>query len=201
MKALRSTFAALLAAAVASAVWAQMNRQTKLVVTEPTEIPGKVLDPGTYVIKVIDTKNEKEIVQFTNEDQTTVVATVLAVRDYRVTTKENSEFTYFQRGEGLPIALRTWFYPGDNWGESFVYPKVQAAEITKATRESVLTTTAEPPVLSSEVERMTGEEKMTPYRGGTPEKALPATSSVLPLVALLGAASLAGAVALRLARS
>jgi hypothetical protein len=191
----------ILVASIALPAWAAENRQTKLVLNEPTEIPGTVLQPGSYVIRVIDTRNEKEIVQFTSEDQTKVFATVLAVRDYRVFTKGHTEFTYFQRGEGRPAALKTWFYPGDNWGETFVYPKVQATELVAAAQEPVPMTEEEPAKVTSEVQEVTPELEVVPFEAKEPEKTLPATSGDIGLIALLGLAALTGAAAVHTTRT
>jgi hypothetical protein len=183
------------------------NRQTQFVVSEPTEIPGKVLEPGTYVIKVIDTNDEKEIVQFTNADQTKVVATVLAVRDYRVFPKGHHEFRFFQRAAGMPVALKTWFYPGDNWGEQFVYPKPRAYEIARASREKVaMTPSAASASLSNEVRQVTPEHKEMPLpptaAAASPvsteasnRAALPKTAGNMPLLALLSFLSVCGSLA------
>jgi hypothetical protein len=38
---------------------------------------------------------------------------------------------------GQPPALKAWFYPGDNYGRQFVYPKGEAAVISEAARENV----------------------------------------------------------------
>ena len=33
--------------------------------------------------------------------------------------------------------MRAWFYPGDNYGHEFVYPKVKAVELAKANNQPV----------------------------------------------------------------
>ncbi len=37
-----------------------------------------------------------------------------------------------------PEAIRTWFYPGANWGEQFVYPRAKAVELAKVNSLPVL---------------------------------------------------------------
>lgn len=185
-----------------------VQRRSKMILTEPTEIPGTLLQPGTYMVKVMDYKEEKEIVQFTSEDEKTVVATVLAIRDRRVHTDDGQTgFIYFQRLEGSPIALKSWYYAGDEWGEVFVYPKSKAVVIAKATHEEVVATPAETnPTLQAEVTVVKPEESRKPVTepaARVAEKAparLPKTGSDLPLFALIGLGALAGAAALHLAR-
>jgi hypothetical protein len=46
--------------------------------------------------------------------------------------------TFRERGEGQPEAIKAWFYPGDNSGQQFVYPKKRAIELAKIVKEPVL---------------------------------------------------------------
>lgn len=185
-----------------------VQRRTKVTLSEPTEIPGTVLPAGTYTVKLQNYTQEKNIVQFLNEDETKVLATVLAIRDRRVRTDDGQTgFIYFQRLEGNPIALKSWYYANDEFGVVFAYPRSKAAVIAKATHEEVVATPAESnPTLESEVtvvkpeaapkpasEPVTQEAKKTPAT-------LPKTGSDLPLFELIGLGALAAAVALHLAR-
>jgi LPXTG-motif cell wall-anchored protein len=175
--------------------------KTTLHLTEPTEIPTKVLAPGDYIVKVINTKETRSIVQFLTPDDK-VVATVLGVPNYRVKSAENTEFVYFQRIEGNPIALKSWVYPGNNFGIEFAYPKQEAMVLAEKFREPVYATpTPAEPTLQGEVFVVTPEQKEIPiaeYRPAAPmTKALPKTGSDLPLLGLLGVVSLAGAMGLR----
>lgn len=104
--------------AVADTAW-----RTRLRIAEPTEIPGRVLLPGEYVVRVVDTKEARTIVQFCDRAETRVVATIIAVPLYVNRTAETTEFVYFQREPGEPPALRSWIYPGNDCGVRFVYPR------------------------------------------------------------------------------
>lgn len=43
------------------------------------------------------------------------------------------------------MALKVWFYPGDNYGKRFIYPKVKAMELAKVNHQPVPEETEEPP--------------------------------------------------------
>ena len=120
----------------APALRADVQWRSPLTLGEPTEIPGQVLPPGKYVVKVLDAQNPRKVVQFMNEDETQVVATVMGVPNYRVTAGEG-QFVYFQRAEGHPQALKYWFYPANNFGIEFVYPKAEAIQIAEASKQEV----------------------------------------------------------------
>lgn len=184
--------------------------RSPLTLGEPTEIPGTVLPPGKYVVKVIDTKTPRKVVQFLNADETKVMATVMAVPNYRVQTTGEGQFTYFQRAEGLPQALKTWFYPGNNFGVEFVYPKAEAVKIAQARHEEVYAAESAKPEAQEKVVAITPELKELPVKEPAPaeqpgtlaaEKApkhLPKTASELPSLALAGLAAIGAGAALRI---
>jgi len=184
-------------------LWASQARadkawRTNLTLAEPTQIPGDVLPAGSYIVKVVNTQESRSIVQFTTPDEAVVVATVLAVPNYRVQAPENTEFVYFQRAEGMGPAIKSWVHPGYNYGVEFVYPKEKAAVLAEKTRETVYTTESREPTVKSEVLVMTPEKNEIALEAYVPPpKELPKTGSFLSLLAVLGAASLAGAFAIR----
>jgi hypothetical protein len=208
------------------------NRKTTMTFSGPVEIPGvhlkgwAVLPAGTYVFKILDSQSDRHIVQIFNKDETQVLATILAIPNYRLKVTGNTVVTFRERPAGEPEALRAWFYPGRNFGEEFVYPKAKAVELAKETNAVVLFTAAEVP---AEVEqpiktvdepvvaqlkeapvmaiKPTGEEVelaavVTPLPADEPvaQTTLPATASTMPLIALLGLLALGGVVVLRSAQ-
>ena len=112
--------AAWLAPAAKADEW---NKETVLTFNEPVEIPGQVLPAGTYVFKLFDSQSDRNIVQIFTEDQKHVLATVMAIADYRAEPTDKTVVTFDERPAGSPEALRRWFYPGDTTGVEFVYPK------------------------------------------------------------------------------
>ena len=118
-------------------VW---NKKTVLTVNEPIQVPGQVLQPGKYVMKLMDSPSNRHIVQVFNEDETKLLTTVLALPNYRLQPTGDTTFTFWETVAGEPKPLRSWFYPGDNFGQEFAYPKDKAAVIAKSAGESVPTT-------------------------------------------------------------
>src|SRR5579862_9899384 len=108
----------------------QSDRKTTMTISEPIQIPNKVLEPGTYVFKLVDwKKSDKHIVQILSPDEKHVVTTIIAIPNYRLLPKGKTEFTFWETASGQPRALRAWFYPGDNFGQEFAYPKEMSAQI------------------------------------------------------------------------
>jgi hypothetical protein len=125
----RFKFAFVTLLAVTAASFAPMaradewNKETVLTFTEPVEIPGQVLSAGTYIFKLYDSLSGRNVVQIFTQDNQHLIATVMAIPDYRTEPTGDTLVTLEERPMGSPRALHTWFYPGDNYGVEFVYPK------------------------------------------------------------------------------
>jgi LPXTG-motif cell wall-anchored protein len=192
--------------------------RTPLTISEPTEIPGMVLEPGSYIVQVVNTKQTRFVVQFLSGDGAKNITTVMAVPNYRVNITDGSPFTYFQRAAGAPQALKDWFYVGNNFGIEFVYPKETAVRIAQASKETVYTAPSAKPETTETVVTVSPELKEEPLppppappppperiaQAAPPPppppapRTLPKTGSDLGLLALAGLSSLAGAATLKL---
>jgi LPXTG-motif cell wall-anchored protein len=131
MPALFSCLVLVAAAGLPAARADQFDRKTTMTISEPIQIPNRVLEPGTYVFKLVDwKKSDKHIVQIFTPDEKHVVTTIIAIPNYRLQPKNKTEFTFWETPAGQPPALRAWFYPGDNFGQEFAYPKEMSAQIS-----------------------------------------------------------------------
>jgi hypothetical protein len=133
--------AATVFASAAQAQGQPLTRKSVITFSQPIEIPGvgtQVLPAGTYVLKLLDSTSDRHIVQIFSKDEKHVFATILAVPNYRLKSTNHTTITFAERAAGSPPAMRAWFYPGDNWGQEFVYPKVRAQQIAKETNQPVL---------------------------------------------------------------
>ncbi len=203
----------------------QWNKRTIVTFDQAVEIPGGVvLQAGTYVFKLLDSPSDRHIVQIFDRKGVHLYATVLAIPNYRLKVTGKTVMTFGERGVGLPDSLRAWFYPGDNFGQEFVYPKRRAVELAKVVDlpvlamptelETILTkpaksVNAEPVVALRQAPlaaiKPSGEEVevgqvVEPPPAQVAEvhrpKRLPQTASNLPLIALIGLASLGSSFAL-----
>ena len=87
------------------------------------------LQPGEYVMVLVDSLSDRHIVRIFDKDQQNVITTILAIPNYRLQPTGNTVFQFWEVPAGQPRALRAWFYPGDNFGQEFAYPKQTAAQI------------------------------------------------------------------------
>jgi hypothetical protein len=112
-----------------------------------------------------------------------------------------------ERPTGTPEAVKTWYYPGANFGQEFVYRKARATQLAGNVSEPVLT------VRDEQVAAPVPVEEKTPVTGAqltndevevtevvdtiAVADALPETASTLPLVGLFGLLAFGAGLALR----
>ena len=183
-----------------------VKKATEVTFTTPVEIPGMVLQAGTYVIKVPDPVTHADMVGFYNTDQSYLYKLVRTIPRYRLEVTDKTAFTYEERVNGAPAALKTWFYPDENWGKEFLYEKAEALTVAEAPafvppiEETPVEEIAEAPVPAPEpvveeapapIEVAEAAPPAAPEEiAATPVEELPKTGTSMPLVALFGAASL-----------
>jgi hypothetical protein len=112
-------FCATLGPGVSADSW---NKKTIVTFSDSVEIPGQVLPAGTYVFKLADSTN-RHIVQIWTGDESQILATIMAIPNYRPDPPDQTIFEFDERPGNSPMALHSWFYPGDNTGQQFVYPQ------------------------------------------------------------------------------
>src|ERR1700733_12719959 len=185
----------------------EWNKKTVMTVSEPIQVPNQVLPAGTYVIKLLDSPSDRHIVQIFDKDQQHLQTTILAIPNYRIQPTGKTVFTFWETPPGQPKALRAWFYPGDNFGQEFAYPKSAAVQIAAVSHETVPTTEAthaaeltqaEETHTQAEPQRQEVAQNTPPPQpeaAPPPEPApapqeLPKTGSPYPLIGLLGVFSL-----------
>ena len=200
----------------------EFDHATKMTFNEPVEVPGHVLEAGTYWFTLADSNSDRNIVEIWNSDRSQLIATILAIPDYRLQPADKTVVTFEERPTGSPEAIRAWFYPGDEFGQEFVYSKPRAVELAKQTSRPVLSVRDEQPprqVTKDAVKAVnpSGEEidftevvllerpaapveQMQPVEQVQPVlSTLPHTGSSVPLIALCGLSALIGATVLSLA--
>jgi hypothetical protein len=211
-------FGAIFASGVQGDDW---NKKTVMTFSQPVEIPGQILPAGTYTIKLVNLDSDRHVVQFLDADGIKVIATVLAINDWRLHPTGETVVRFAERSGDNPEALKAWFYPGDNFGQEFVYPKQRAIQLAAASREpvpAIAEDEASADIKTAPIVAVTPDQKEVPVteaiattppaddttplvaQNTTPAPAadsLPKTASPVPLIALLGLASLGCAFAVK----
>jgi hypothetical protein len=121
----------------------EWDKTTKVTFSEPVQVPGKVLPAGTYVFKLLDSQSNRHIVQIYNADHTSLITTVLAIPNERLEPAGKTVLLYEERPADQPVALAAWFYPGDSFGQEFVYPKSESEQLARLNNRKVPSTDSE----------------------------------------------------------
>jgi len=189
------------------------NKKTVVTFDQAVEVPGTTLPAGTYTFQLMDSASDRHIVEVFNADGSHLITTILAINDYRLVPTGKTVMKFSERPADSPDALRAWFYPGDNFGQEFVYPKVRAVQLAETTKVAVPAVEVDTldsaamktiPIVAvtpeqKEVEVSTVIETTPPVVAAaapapvevaqvTETKNLPKTASSLPLFTLFGTA-------------
>jgi len=192
----------------------EQDKATQLTFSGPVEVPGQVLPAGTYWFVLANTDSDRNTVQIWNADRMHLVTTILAIPDYRLKARGKTIINFEERAADQPEAIHSWFYPGDTYGEEFVYLKARAMQLAKQTNRPVLSMRDDrasnpAPITQRAVNAVSpsGEEIeiadiVSSQPVDMPEEeetasSLPTTASLLPLLGALGLLSLAAGLGLR----
>jgi len=204
----------------------EWNKDTKFTFSQAVQVPGRVLPPGTYVFRLLDSPSDRHIVQIFNETGQKLITTVLAIPDYRLQPRGHTVIAFDERLKAQPEAIKEWFYPGDNFGQEFVYKKGEALAMTTTTEttevaqvqpiETPAATETEPATPEATPSPAVEETPVTPEPETMPQAATPApetpaatteepaklpkTASEMPLIFALGGSALSLGSLLRVLR-
>jgi hypothetical protein len=108
------------------------DKKTIFTINQPVQVQDTYLEAGTYVFTLASSSSNRNIVQIFDRDQKHLIKTFLAIPEYRLEPTSDSRFVFYETPAGTTHALRTWFYPGENYGQMFRYPKHlrQIAQVT-----------------------------------------------------------------------
>ena len=152
------------------------DKKTTITIDKTIQVQDRVLPAGTYVFKLLESSADRHVVQIFNSDQSHIIDTVLAIPNYRLQPTGHSRFMFWETPPGAAPALRAWFYPGDNFGQEFRYPKhlamlqtvEQSDESSRLKKQTESAERAEPAPAPEPA--ATPEEPVTNETATTPEQ-------------------------------
>jgi len=129
----------------------ESDKKTRVTFSGPVQVANTQLPAGTYVFKLMDSPTDRHIVQIFNEDETGLIATILAFPDYSLTPADKTVVKFAETSGGseasgtVPdsgIPIKEWFYPGDDVGQEF--PVVSHPQIAAVQPQAAPAPTAPP---------------------------------------------------------
>jgi hypothetical protein len=144
-KLIASTLAALtLTLGVGSIAYAQpSDNRTYFTFSAPVTVPGTTLPAGKYLFRIADANTSRKVVNILSEDGKKSLAMLHTIPNQARQVPKDPEIRFMEVSAGVPPPVKTWWYPGRSIGYEFIYPRKQAMELAKATKERVLTTKTE----------------------------------------------------------
>ena len=176
------------------AAQADTTKKVTLEFKTATQIPGQVLQPGSYVFESAGTQAGWNVVKIYNQDGTSLVSTLLAYQNSQL--KNNGEqILFYPRHAGIahPV-MEGWFFDGDTAAQQWAYSDRMAVKIGEANHTRIPTTGTED-VYPSNLPN--AASSWTPPVTPAADQPLPQTASNLPMLALVGVSFLLAAFLLR----
>lgn len=186
------------------------DKLTYLTFSGPVKIPGATLTPGTYRFHLTNPTTSRNVMQVLSRDGGIVYSQFHTIPDVRQTTTDESAVTFNETSADAPPPIHSLFYGGERSGYEFVYPKepilaAAAAEVAPPAHveapQQIAQNVSPAPAVTKPVSTL--NVTPTPQRASPStavKQALPKTASSLPLVALMGFASLLLGFVVRAAR-
>ena len=69
----------------------EWTKRTVITINDPIQLPTVVLQPGTYVMKLLDSPSNRDIVQIFDQNEQHLITTILALPNYRLLTLRYTE--------------------------------------------------------------------------------------------------------------
>src|SRR5262249_27872790 len=95
------------------------DKRTRITVDKPWSLPGTVLQPGTYVMRLYDSPSNRQMVEVWNEDETKLEARVIGLPAYRLAPSNDTVLNFYEHRNQDPAPVQQWFHPGNLAGVEF----------------------------------------------------------------------------------
>jgi len=105
----------------------EWDQKTSVTFSSPVEIPGQVLQTGTYVFKLVESQSAQDVVQVYSADEKHLYGSFLSIPEERPEPADSAVVTLEEKTAGAPEAVKAWFYPGEDIGHEFMYSQPSAA--------------------------------------------------------------------------
>jgi hypothetical protein len=116
----------------------EWDQATKMTFSESIQIPGQVLPAGTYLLKLANRDSDLNTVQIFSADRTVLYGTFQTIPTDRREPTGDTVLAMAKQGSGQPDVLLKWFYPGDDTGHEFVYPREKEKELAQDQQRTIV---------------------------------------------------------------
>lgn len=163
----------------------QWDQRTKITFSGPVQVANTQLPAGTYIFKLMDNMGNRNIVQIYNEDETHLIATIMAMPDYRLEATGSTAVKFAETSDGSQAAgnvpenglpLKEWFYPGDSFGQEFTVKPVSQQVAETQPEPAAEPAPAPAPAAAAATPAPAPAAEPTPAESPAPQEAAPAAA-------------------------
>src|SRR5689334_25382547 len=90
-----------------------LDKRTLFTFSGPVTLPGVTLPAGQYLFRLADPNSSAKVVQVLNADGTKHFGLFFALPAERLEPASSPEVRFMETASGTPLAIKTWWYPGD----------------------------------------------------------------------------------------
>ena len=120
------------------------DKLTNLTFNRSVQIPGVLLNAGTYRFRLADPDSNRKVVQVLSHDGSYVYASFHTMPASRMEATDDAVVTFMETPAGVPPAVRSLFYGGELSGYEFLYPRGEPVMTAKVTPQPPITYTYTP---------------------------------------------------------
>jgi len=102
------------------------NKEVIFSINGPVEMPGRVLAPGRYDLKLAE--DNPSVAELWNAKGTKFYGFYETIPVDRSHVTDNVRFKLTETQSNAPERISAWFYPGDVQGNQFLYPAQKPPE-------------------------------------------------------------------------
>ena len=96
-----------------------VNHTTYFTFNTPFSLPGVTLPAGTYLFE--RDASSPSVARIFSSDRRHLYATLMTLPTMRVAPADEPTVVFTERPTSLPPAMRAWFYPGETYGQEFLW--------------------------------------------------------------------------------
>jgi len=117
--------------------------RTYFTFSAPVTLPGMTLPAGKYIFRLADPDGSRKVINVMSGDGKKSLAMLHTIPNQASRPPKDAEIRFMETNAQVPPPVKTWWYAGKSLGYEFIYPRRQALELAKSTKEPILTTAKE----------------------------------------------------------
>ena len=117
--------------------------RTYFTFSAPVTLPGTTLPAGKYLFRLADPDGSRKVINVLSGDGKQSLAMLHTIPNQAPRPPKDAEIRFMETDAKVPPPIKTWWYAGKAIGYEFIYPRQQALQLAKSTKEPILTTARE----------------------------------------------------------